>query len=496
MTWLRSNRIAAAAVVGSLAVAAATRLSWLDLMEFKYDEATAYRLALHVLGYSEPGVGRFFPTAGLTSSVGVPNPPLFVYLVAAPVAVVRSPLAVTVCIAVANVVAILLVYLLGRRCFSRFVGVSAAALLALSPWGIVFSRKIWAQDLLPLCTTLFALQLHALLARRNTRAPFWLIVVAAAATELHFSAWVLVPVAALALYFARSWVSWRWAGAGVAVAAASYLPFVALHAGRIVHVGHSGPHRYPGLIARFETALRLMVDIVGGGNLRFLIGSGSPLGGPLSVLLGVAATIGLVAAARRRAEPERRLGQLLLLWFALPLVLLTLLPVHSYIHYFVVLLPLPYLGVAHLVERVVRVELGRALVVAAILCCFAAIDVHLFRTVLHDGGAPGDYGVAYKYKADAVEFALHRTPTGRVRLGLDPRFAQGGPLRTYRLLLWNDELDHPPAARGATSRYLVLSRFAVPPQLVRRYARPGRTAVFGPLSVVELASVSALGGRD
>jgi hypothetical protein len=69
-------------------------------MEFKGDEANACRLALHVLGYSEPGVGRFFPTAGLVSSISVPNPPLFVYLVAVPLAVVRSPLAPAACIAV------------------------------------------------------------------------------------------------------------------------------------------------------------------------------------------------------------------------------------------------------------------------------------------------------------------------------------------------------------------------------------------------------------
>src|SRR5262249_50601067 len=111
MTRPGSRRTTAAAVGAIVAVAAVARFLRLDLMEFKFDEAEACRLALHVLGYSEPGVGRFFPTAGLRSSVGVPNPPLFVYLVAIPLAVVRSPIAVAACVAAANVLAVGLVYL-------------------------------------------------------------------------------------------------------------------------------------------------------------------------------------------------------------------------------------------------------------------------------------------------------------------------------------------------------------------------------------------------
>src|SRR5689334_20074563 len=92
-------RLDVLALAAAMLAAAAFRFSWLDLMEFKADEANACRLALHVLGYSEPGVGRFFPTAGLVSSVGVPNPPLFVYLMALPLAVARSPIAAVALIA-------------------------------------------------------------------------------------------------------------------------------------------------------------------------------------------------------------------------------------------------------------------------------------------------------------------------------------------------------------------------------------------------------------
>lgn len=455
-------------------------------MEFKFDEATACRLALHVLGYGEPGVGHFFPTAGLTSSVGIPNPPLFVYLVAIPLAIVRSPLAVTVMIAAANVVAIWLVYLLGKRFLSPFVGAAAAALLTLSPWGIVFSRKIWAQDLLPLAATLFALQLHSLVVKRRPRAGFWLVVITALATQLHFSAWILAVVAAAALIQARTWVSWRWTGLGLLLAAASYAPFLALHAEQLTHIGHGSHGSHPTIAARFETCIRLMTDILGGGNLRFLVGQPSAIGGALSSVLAVAAVIGLVAAARRGPQANRQLGRLLLLWYVLPLALLTILPVRPYIHYFIVLLPVAYIGVAYLIELAAHRPTVRTVLVGAVLCSFLIVDVQLFRTVSRLGGAPGDYGVAYRYKADAVRFALEHANGTRVVLGLDPTFAQRGPVRTYRFLLWNTNPDRPSPPAHPVRRYLLLSRFASPPAVRARYthARSYPTRDFGPLLVV------------
>ena len=183
-SWLGLDMLV---LIGILAAAALTRFVSLDLMEFKGDEAGATRLALHVLGYSEPGVGRFFPTAGLTSSVGVPNPALFIYLIALPLAVVRSPLAAASLVAASNVVAIWLTYLVGKRYYSNFVGIAGAALFALSPWGIIFSRKIWAQDTLPIFATLVLLELHAFLVEKRPRALCWLIILVAAATQIHFS---------------------------------------------------------------------------------------------------------------------------------------------------------------------------------------------------------------------------------------------------------------------------------------------------------------------
>jgi hypothetical protein len=482
---VRPDLVLLAAILGAASIA---RFSWLDLMEFKVDEANAARLALHVLGYSEPGVGRFFPTAGLVSSIGIPNPPLFVYLVAIPMAIVRSPIAAAVAIAGANVLAVWLTFEAGRRCFGRFVGLASAAMLAVSPWGIVFSRKIWAQDLLPLFTTVFLLQLHGLLVRRRPRAAFWLIVVAAAAVQLHFSACVLIVVAALALVVARRELAWRWVSAGIVVAVLSYVPYFAFHAGAILQ--HRPPYVGPNLIGRFRAALGYTFGIVGGGGMGYLIGKGSTLGRVASDVLGILAPVGLAVAWRREPGRRGRLALLMFVWYALPLTTLTALAIRPYMHYEIILLPLPYLGIAYLIERVLagRHALAPVAAVAAILACFLIVDVRFFRTVIHDGGAPGDYGIGYRYEHEAANYLLRQAGGRPVLIGEDVDFAQLRRLTPYKFLLWNTHPSSPsPRGRPATA-FVLVDGFRPPPPLLRRdrKARSYPRVEFGPLTVVDV----------
>ena len=491
---MRQRRRDVVVVAATLAAAAATRFARLDLMEFKGDEANACRLALHVLGYHEPGVGTFFPTAGLGSSIGIPNPPLFVYLMALPLAIVRSPLAAATFVGTLNVVAVWLTYVVGKRLYSRFVGAASASMLALSPWGIVFSRKIWAQDLLPLFTTLFILQLHALVVERRPRAAVYLIVLTAAALQVHFSAFVLVPVAVLALVVARKHLDWRWVAAGLVVTAALYAPYLALHSGAIVDTAlHHRSYAGPGPLPRLEAGARLALGIVGGGGMAYLIGRGSAFATGLSLVLGCLAPAGLVAEAWRRRGPQRTLDALLLLWYTLPLAFLTALAIHPYMHYMIALLPLPYLGVASAIERVARRRARLpAVAVALILCSFAVLDGRFFRTIIADGGAPGDYGVAYRFKAEAVALVLRDAAGRPFAVSTSPSFQATRDLRPYRFLIWNSDLDRRVAAGSPPLRYLLVSRFRRESPLLRRELaeRAHPQTRLGPITVVRIVGAT------
>ena len=484
-SWLRLDALALFTI---LVVAAIVRFVDLDLMEFKADEAEATRLALHVLGLSEPGVGRFFPTAGLTSSVGTLNPPLFIYLIALPLAIVRSPLAAAGFVAALNVVAVWLTYVVGKRYYSNFVGIASAALFTLAPWGIIFSRKIWAQNMLPIFAALFLLQLHAFLVEKRPRALCWLIILVAAAAQLHFSAWILAVVLLVAIVLGRRTIAWRWAALGLGGALALYAPFLAYHA-RAVYDSLGSSYGAPDAIDRFRTSVHFMFSISGGDYLSFLLGSQSGLARPVSLIVGPAAFIGLLAACRQwRSSPVGRLRVLLVVWYLLPLAALTVLPVPIHIHYFIILLPLPFLGMASLIEWLTKRQAAIGwLALTACLCSFAVLDGQIYRTVAHDDGAPGDYGVAYKYKADATAMLERESQGRKLELGEDVDFAPGSYSQEYHLLDWNSDPDYVRLTPAVTG-YVIINKLVGTPPLLRAdpKRRSYRTQRFGPLRIVAI----------
>jgi hypothetical protein len=459
-------------VVGIVVVAATARFFRLDLMEFKGDEAGVYRLALHALGYSEPGVGRFFPTEGIASSVGVPNPPLFVYLVALPTAVVRSPLAPVGLIAATNVIAVWLCYLAGARIWSRLTGVIASALFALAPWGIIFSRKLWEQDLLPIVGALFLLELHALLVQRRERAVATLVILAAIGMQLHFSAVVLGGLAACALIRARSVVTARSLAAGLAVAAVLWVPFLALHGSSLLH-----PHPAsvpPNIAHRFAHAVHLTAAIGGTDELSTLVSWQPPAAQALTLVLALATFVGLALAVRDGHGDIRSVRGLALVWYVAPAALLTLFRTNAYIHYFIVLFPLPFIGLGYLVSRLRgRLRIVGVVLASVLAVVFASTDIELAHRITRDKGAPGDYGSAYAIKRSVARDLSVRSHGHRVELEGD---SAGG---AYDVLLWN---EHPNAAPlpGPPARFTIVDEFA--PLSQPREGRP--LARFGPVRVL------------
>ena len=132
-----------ALLVAILLLAGALRMGAPGLTEFKRDEANLSRLALNL------AQGKGFPLLGISSSVGVPNPPISVYLFALPYLFDHTPILATVFVGALNTLAVALTWALVRRTFGPRPALIAALLYAAAPWGVLFARKIWAQDLLP-----------------------------------------------------------------------------------------------------------------------------------------------------------------------------------------------------------------------------------------------------------------------------------------------------------------------------------------------------------
>src|ERR1044071_1779329 len=125
-------------------LATVLRLGWPNVVEFKRDEANLSVLSLDMLH------GRSFPLLGIDSSVGIRNAPVNVYLMLLPYTLSSNPELATSYVGLLNVIAVLLLYGLIRRYYGPLAAFVAALLYAVSPWAVVYSRKIWAQDMLPL----------------------------------------------------------------------------------------------------------------------------------------------------------------------------------------------------------------------------------------------------------------------------------------------------------------------------------------------------------
>jgi hypothetical protein len=172
-------------------LAAYLRLSNLELTEFKLDEAHVCSRAAEFLSS-----GRL-PLVGIGSSVGAANPPLFIYLMAIPVSLSKNPTVIAGFIALLNVGAVLGCYLLAKEYFGERVGLIATLLFAVSPWAVFYSRKIWAQDLLPPFVGLFFAAIFSTIVKRKPKQLILVFLWLACLIQLHLSALAFIPLVIL-----------------------------------------------------------------------------------------------------------------------------------------------------------------------------------------------------------------------------------------------------------------------------------------------------------
>lgn len=172
--------------------AAWLRLNMADIVEFKRDEANLARLALDLAR------GREFPLLGIGSSVGLRNAPFSVYVVTPPFLLSSDPIFATQYIGVLNVLAVGLLYGLARRYYGVLAALIAALCLAVSPWAVIFSRKLWAQNaLMPFVILTVGSGLAGFMAggRREGRLGQLLhLPLLSITVQIHFAAMALVPL--------------------------------------------------------------------------------------------------------------------------------------------------------------------------------------------------------------------------------------------------------------------------------------------------------------
>lgn len=202
-----------------LAVTAVLRLGWPGLTEFKADEARLLALALDM------AQGQGLALRGISNSVGAPNFPMSVWLYALPVWVWPHVYAATLFTGLLNVLAAAAGYWFVRRYWGARAALAASLMLAASPWAVLFSRKIWAQNLLPLFVMGWGISAALALVERRPKFILLHFLCLAIAIQTHLAAAALLPVTFALLLIFRRRVNWRLVLAGGILATATAVPF-------------------------------------------------------------------------------------------------------------------------------------------------------------------------------------------------------------------------------------------------------------------------------
>ena len=209
------------ALAAVIVVAAVLRFGDLGLMEFKGDEAVAIHLALPL------AEGKALPQVGLVSSVGVHNPPLFIYLTALPALIDVDPLFVTgALVGLTSLLSVFATFFLLRRRFGETTAFIATAFYGCATWPVLYGRKLWAQDCLPLFSIVTLWLLFVTWERPKTR---WIAagpVVLCALFQLHFSAFAVILVAAALVLWRWRTINWVWLAGGIVAAGITLWPYI------------------------------------------------------------------------------------------------------------------------------------------------------------------------------------------------------------------------------------------------------------------------------
>ncbi len=428
-------------LIGLTALAATLRLSHLDLIEFKMDEAKSLQLGL------ELAQGSRFPLVGSLSSYGFHKPPMMTYLLAFPLLLGRDPRIASAFIAILNAASVCGVYLIVSKYYGKRQGIITALLLAANPWAVLLSRKVFTADiLLPFLVLCFWGLCRAIL---DSHPDGWPLAVVSLGVALNITfsplPLLLALVALLVVY--RDRVSWPHLLLGVCVVLllfAPYLYYQQYHRFQGVRealgdlFSEQGGEEIP-LFRSFQFACWLH----SGGNLQSLAGAAAGdfaiVRAPLQALVTLASGLfyasipglGLLALRactrwKEREDPAKYLIPAAWVWGSL--LVTARQPGHLEPHYLVILNPCGYLGMGLLMERGIAAaqewkRLGRWRIVPLltmwtmllVLACWHSYSVIYTYKFVTEHDTSGGYGVPYRFWQRTAEMVRREAREMRVR---------------------------------------------------------------------------------
>jgi len=390
-------------------------------MEFKGDEA------FNLMKARELAELQSFPLRSATSSTGIPEPPIFMYLLSIPLVFSDDAVFVTGYIALINVLGVVLCFVLVRRFVSRSAALLAAALYAVSPWQVLFSRKIWTQNLLPPFVLLFLLLLFESVYRKRSHFIIFALGLLAIIIQLHLSAIYLVPFTILFLIWHRQNISLRYICIGIGLALLLFMPYIIDIIYSDFEAIHTAFDQASKPFVLKPRGITLPFQLVTTNGFEYSLGASyedfirnAPRLAALDYLMMVLCIIGLGIALFNRSSAVRALA----LFTFISLGFFVLNKTELFAHYFNSLLPVLFILCALPVAAIFSkgISLWKWLTAfgfAALLVYQLSFTISFLGFINRTDCIWGDYGPPYRARVESVRNAIRDIKSSGDHLNFD-----------------------------------------------------------------------------
>lgn len=246
-------------------ISALFRLTYLNLIEFKGDEATNLYLA------AQPLFGNPMPYGGTLSSVGILNPPIFNYFLFLFTLLSLDPKVISFMIGSLNSLALAFLFLIIKRFYNTRIALITTTLFAFSPWAIIYSRKIWPQDFIILLLVPLLYSIHKIVKENNAK--YWVLYtfLSIFLIQLHQSGLFFVPLLTIFLLLNKAKINIKAILVGCLIGIIPLIPYISFEISNKCPDCKAYVAAKKSLSGRFPIVFIRPLQILSQGDFQFLL---------------------------------------------------------------------------------------------------------------------------------------------------------------------------------------------------------------------------------
>lgn len=393
-----------------LLCAAAFRLPLLQYAEFKGDEA------LNLLLASWPLFHHPFPPAAQASSAGILNFPLLNYFLFPVVLLTLYPPTISFVIALVNVLTIGGFFLLFTKYHGKLTSFLTCSIIAFSPWAILYSRKIWAQDFLLPLSLPFLWSMYQILEGKKHYS--WLLfgLTSMFLLQMHQLA-IIVPLLIFVFLLTKKYIpNWKFFTTGIVLGLIPTIPYLWYMAS--LHFAQFQSNM--SLADRFSfhdlTTFLRPLQIISLGDFHSEMGSDFAVFAEHFHLLYLLSKLSYLAYFLLPIGTlffwiQNKKYRFFILVCFFNLLLFFLIGIQPLMHYFILLLPFFALFVGSLLAFLLRskktIMIGLLLILTYMIS-LVSFDFAFLKMLSQKGGFAGDYGAGFATSEKAAQTDLKR----------------------------------------------------------------------------------------